>query len=299
MAYSSQSMRNFYPEFVVGGVTSTWVVIGTSPRCDYSSSVRVEFLASSTFGGKISLRVHPKVAEAFRALSAVFRAWNYEFRESAGGTVSCRKITGGTKTSLHAHGPAMDINPSKNRYRLTSGGGLIQWGLQTDMPKGMIADIEAIRTKNGKKVWEWGGRWTNIKDPMHFQASQCSPADLATGIDWKTVNGNPGEIEDDEMVLKNGDGGAAVQKFQQALLAWNPAALPNYGADGDFGGETEEWVRKYQQAADVTQTGQIDGLTGSLLSAYFGDGEGGYSKAEADSRFAGKIHPHSASTTVK
>lgn len=296
-------MRNLYPDFVVGGVTSTWVVTGSSPRCDYSSATRVEFLASSAFGGSIKLKVHPKCAEAFQALSAVFRAWNYEFRESAGGTVSCRKITGGTKTSLHAHGCAMDINPSKNRY--SSSSGLIQWGRQTDMPKGMIADVEAIRTKNGKPVFQWGGRWTNIKDAMHFQPSKCSPADLATGIDWSTVNGEPGENPgEDEMVLKNGhtpSPSAAVAKFQKALLRWNPNALPEHGADGDFGNETEEWVRKYQQAAEIDQTGQIDGTTGSLLSAYFDGGSGGdgYSKSEADSRFASKTHPHSAATTVK
>lgn len=297
MSYSSQSMRNFYPDFVVGGVSSTWVVYSNGPRCDYSSAVRVEFLASSAFDGSISLKVHPKAAEAFRSLSAIFRSWNYEFRESAGGTVSCRKITGGTRTSLHAHGCAMDINPSKNRYATSSG--VIQWGRQTDMPKGMITDIEAIRTKNGKAVWQWGGRWTNIKDAMHFQPSKCSPADLATGIDWSTVNGTPGEIEDDEMALKNGDEGAAVGKFQRALMVWNPAALPKYGADGDFGGETEEWVRKYQQAAEISQTGQIDGVTGSLLSAYFDDGGDGYSKSEADSKFASKSHPHKATTSVQ
>lgn len=259
-------MRNFYPEFIVGGVTSTWYVTGTRPKCSWATGKRVTFLASSALGGSISLIFHPKTEEAFRALSVVFNAHSYEFRETAGGSVSCRKITGGTKTTLHAHGVAMDINPSKNRYSTSRG--LIQWGRQTDMSKQMIADVEAIRTNNGKPVFEWGGRWYNIKDAMHFQVSKCSPNDLATGINWSTVNGEQGEVDD--MALKRGDKGNAVTKFQKALMAWDSRALPNFGADGDFGGETEEWVKHYQFAANVSQTGVIDGVTAALLTDYWG-----------------------------
>lgn len=186
---TSQQMRTWYPEFVVGGVDSMWNVTGTRPICDWSTGIKVNFLASAAMGGSVDLIVHPATADAFRALAAVFRAWNYEFRERSGGSVSCRKITGGTRTTLHAHGVAMDINPTANSYRVSVGA--IQWGRQTDMDPTMIAAIEAIRTVGGQPIFQWGGRWSNIKDPMHFECSRCSRADLEKGIDWSTVPNRP------------------------------------------------------------------------------------------------------------
>ena len=135
------------------------------------------------------------------------------------------------------------------------------------MPREMIEAIEAIRTKGGFPEFECGGRWANIKDPMHFQVSKCTRAQLMRGIDWATV------LEDDDdmgQTLKFGDRGNAIRKFQGALRMWNPNALPLYGADGDFGVETVEWVRRYQTAAQINPSGEIDGITGALLADYYG-----------------------------
>lgn len=91
-------------------------------------------------------------------------------------------------------------------------------------------------------------------------------------------------------------------------MAWNPDALPEFGADKDFGGETETWVRNYQTAADLSPTGTVDGLTGGFLLEYVADhADGGddaghidaYTKNESDVRFAGAGHPHAAITTIK
>lgn len=70
------------------------------------------------------------------------------------------------------------------------------------------------------------------------------------------------------MSLKRGDKGHAVTKHQNGLMAWNPDALPKFGADSDFGGETETWVKNYQKAADLDQTGVIDGVTSALIISY-------------------------------
>ena len=79
----------------------------------------------------------------------------------------------------------------------------------------------------------------------------------------------PPSMEDD-MALRRNDTGIAVTRHQRALIAWDANALPDFGADGDYGAETEAWVVKYQHAAQFDQTqdyeaGVIDGVTSSLL----------------------------------
>lgn len=217
---TTMTMRNRYPEFVVGGVTSDWVVIGDRPKCDYSTAKKVRLYAGGSFAaGFVDLLVHPSTHTYFQALASVFFHHRYSFNETAGGTVSCRKITGSTRTSLHAHGCAMDINPSKNGYRITSGGGLIQWGRQTDMTPQMIDDCKAIKTLDGYRPTQWGGEWSSIKDPMHFEPSNAPRASLEKGINYSTVKGwaeysawlkdggfAHATIEDDMFPLRYGDG---------------------------------------------------------------------------------------------
>lgn len=58
--------------------------------------------------------------------------------------------------------------------------------------------------------------------------------------------------------LRNGDSGADVEAVQKLLLKWDADCLPKYGADGDFGSETEKAVREYQ--ADKAL--EVDGIVG-------------------------------------
>lgn len=242
---TTQQMRNLYPELVIGGVDPLWNVLTGGPTCDWSRTVVVTFYAGGPFYplGKVNLRFHPTIAPWAEALAAVFYQHRYPFEETAGGSVSCRKITGGTKTSPHTHGVAMDINPSRNRYRTTLLGGLIQWGKETDMPMAMIVDAEAIRTVNGKPTTSWGGRWSNIKDPMHFEASKCVRSDLATGINYSTVagwaayrawlTGTPEPPEDD----------MRVREFVEGLAA-DPTRIDRLVAAGIIGGQASYWKGK-------------------------------------------------------
>lgn len=176
---TTQQIRESYPDFI-----TRWPTSSSGPRCDFSSAVPVLFPASASISstGRIALRVHPATRQIWRAMGAVLLHYGYEFRETAGGTLSCRRITGGSRTTLHAHGVAGDWNPSKNRYRISSG--VIQWGKHTDMPSAMVRAIEAIRMTNGRHPLEWGGRWWNIKDPMHYQLDQTkanlAPVNLAS-----------------------------------------------------------------------------------------------------------------------
>ena len=252
---STQQMRTMYPELIKS----------YNPLiCDYSQTTEIEFVAAGTFGSTVWLRFHPAVVEAYRALAAVFARWDYRFWDPAGGTVVCRPITGSWRTSLHAHGVALDINPSTNRYRIKAG--LVQWGRQTDMPKDMIVAAEAIRTKGGFLVFEWGGRWNTIKDPMHFQPSRCTRAQLERGIDWATVQGT---LEDED-TMKQGDRGKSVMKAQNYLNRWvtsRDIPEPVLDEDGNYGIHTANRVSLFQSWANLEPSGQIDPITIATLTA--------------------------------
>ncbi len=76
-------------------------------------------------------------------------------------------------------------------------------------------------------------------------------------------DGNPGGTGGGPVA--RGAAGVAVTRFQNALLAWNADALPEFGADGDYGEETEVWVRNFQTALDLPASGSVDGVTAALL----------------------------------
>jgi peptidoglycan hydrolase-like protein with peptidoglycan-binding domain len=65
-------------------------------------------------------------------------------------------------------------------------------------------------------------------------------------------------VFDNEMVLQNGSSGTAVRLIQESLLAQG-YDLPNFGADGIFGDETETAVRQFQIDAGAVA---LDGIIG-------------------------------------
>lgn len=67
--------------------------------------------------------------------------------------------------------------------------------------------------------------------------------------------------------LRRGDDGSAVRKMQEALLLWDAKCLPEYGADGDFGSETEKALKSYQKEAGLPVTGVYDEATRKALTS--------------------------------
>lgn len=61
--------------------------------------------------------------------------------------------------------------------------------------------------------------------------------------------------------LGRASAGAKVLEWQEMLLEWfgnkNVAALPEWGADGQFGDETVSWTQRWQQETDRTKSGQV------------------------------------------
>lgn len=79
-------------------------------------------------------------------------------------------------------------------------------------------------------------------------------------VDWSVVGGSA-----DPAGLRVGDAGEAVKAMQKLLLRWDAKCLPKYGADGDFGAETQAAVKAYQKAAGLTVTGVYDDATAKAL----------------------------------
>jgi hypothetical protein len=159
--------------------------------------------------GPDRIRVAPPTADAWDALARVILHHGYEIRTRDTDSYNCREITGGTGKSLHSFGIALDINSATNPFidHEAAGERLVRFSdkptqderardvrlgrADTDMLPAMIADVEAIKTRGGLQVFEWGGRWATRKDCMHFELD-VSPDELATGIDPSTVAGGSG-----------------------------------------------------------------------------------------------------------
>lgn len=67
--------------------------------------------------------------------------------------------------------------------------------------------------------------------------------------------------------LRRGDKGDDVRAMQRALMIWKSDCLPRWGADGDFGQETEDALRAYQASAGLPVTGIYDDATRTALTA--------------------------------
>lgn len=67
--------------------------------------------------------------------------------------------------------------------------------------------------------------------------------------------------------LRRGDKGADVTTMQRLLMVWRLDCLPKYGADGDFGSETETALRALQKAVGLPINGVYDSTTEKALKS--------------------------------
>jgi Putative peptidoglycan binding domain/D-alanyl-D-alanine carboxypeptidase len=242
-------------------------------------------MASIPFGPDTIL-VAPPTVDAWHALVNVLQANDYLIRTPDTDSYNCREIKGGGGRSLHSYGIALDVNWDTNPYKTTPDHRSVVFSnkatqrdraedvrlgrADTDMTPGMINDVLAIRTGNGKRVFEWGGNWTSIKDTMHFEID-VTPEDLATGIDQSSVKkpsagtgfphpGGGGVVipPDDGAPLSFGSRGARVSELQRALTA---RGLAVGQIDGIFGSNTRLALVSFQASQNLPQTAVADPAT--------------------------------------
>jgi hypothetical protein len=199
---------------------------------------------------------------AWLVLNDLLKKHGYATISGQTGAFNCRKITGGSDYSLHAYGIAADINWQSNPYGKK---------LVTDMPPAMVAEIKAIRTINGAKVFRWGGDYSNNKDAMHYEII-CTPADLATGL-HPVAAPDPQKVAQflrmlreaaDGPPLKKGDQGGRVGLLQTCL---NAKAGQGLIVDGDFGQKTHDSVNNALRLSGREENGIADKAVWELLFA--------------------------------
>ena len=152
--------------------------------------------------GPDRIRVAPPTIDAWRALATVIQAHGYQIRVDDTDSYNCRNIRNGVGKNLHSYGIALDVNWDTNPYKETPDERSVRYSdkstqaeraqdvrlgiADTDMTPAMIADVDKIATKNGRRVFQWGGHWTDRKTAMHFEIA-LSPQELAAGIDPGTI----------------------------------------------------------------------------------------------------------------
>jgi len=180
-------------------------------------------------------------APAVEAMNDVLVATGYEHPCDWTGSYMKRRIAGTSLWSWHSYGGAIDLdyggqNPDSPDHPLIDKNPhlhrRVPWGdpgfgTEFQLLEHQVKAVLAIRTMNGKPVWRWLG--TSIGDTMHFEPN-CSPADIATGIDTTTV-ADVGQEED-------------TMKYFLAIFAkWSYEDLEDMKDAGYWQGDTA-WYRK-------------------------------------------------------
>ena len=105
---------------------------------------------------------------------------------------------------------------------------------------------------NHSDVYHWFNRFGKTMDDVRKDVA------AALGI----TGGGNGSTLSWNGDLGKGDSGADVEKLQNALISLG-YKLPKWGADGDFGSETDEAVRKFQTDNKL----KVDGIAGQKTLA--------------------------------
>lgn len=109
-----------------------------------------------------------------------------------------------------------------------------------------------------------GAKYTDSPDYLKRGDILCTRTQGHTVV--VLSSGSKAEVAPVAQGLSRGDHGSAVTAMQEALLKWNPTCLPKYGADGDFGSETEKALRTFQESVALPITGVYDETTRKSLT---------------------------------
>lgn len=95
---------------------------------------------------------------------------------------------------------------------------------------------------------------TNLRDRTRTNnwGTGLAPAPSPGFAYWEI---GPLRVPTGNPLLMRGMTGLPVTRLQEALLAWRPGILPEWGADGGFGAETEAAVLEFQRSRGITRDG--------------------------------------------
>ena len=88
---------------------------------------------------------------------------------------NCRYVDGTTRWSEHAYGRAIDLNPIENPYIASSGTTSHRasrpYLRRSPYRRGMAVEGGVVVRAFAAVGWNWGGRWSGVRDYQHFSAS--------------------------------------------------------------------------------------------------------------------------------
>ena len=131
--------------------------------------------------------------------------------------------------------------------------------------KGRIGHVGIVYKVSGSKVYTIEGNTSGASSLVTNGGGVCKKSYSISSSyidgygrpDYSLVDGTSSNVNF-RPEIERGDEGAAVIELQKLLMIWNPGCLPEYGADGDFGEETEKAVKAFQKAFNL----EVDGIVG-------------------------------------
>ena len=193
------------------------------------------------------------------------------------GRMNCRKISGSSWWSQHSWNNARDIYPPKSIPYLSSNDGEYRAWLDA-VHAFIVANKEDLNVR--VLLWQVRSHYNHIHAdfwPRGWATPPCaggsprykypdgsvtSTATLINNYYGDLTPEQPPPTEED--VLRKGDKGPRVGKAQERLLALG-YELPVWGADEDFGNETEAAVKQFQGDRGLPQDGVLYSVDISLL----------------------------------
>ena len=221
-------------------------------------------------------------------------AWARECYPGAAslGIYNCRTVRGGSTTSLHGEGRALDLDPdgSRGANGFSVGRSLVARIGEHGARLGVQAVIynREIWSQRSPEGRYYGGVHPH-NDHLHIELTRAAGANLTLAT-LRAVLGGPEEA--DVYVVKMNDEGPRVTRAQTVVQAAGRAAglgdlLPKYGADGDYGDETAGAVNRVAKAAGLPEDGGtgLDVLVLDWCRMSLDRGSGGISQKAADERY--------------
>jgi peptidoglycan hydrolase-like protein with peptidoglycan-binding domain len=166
-------------------------------------------------------------------------------------------IEGSSTISNHASGTAIDLNADQHPM-----------GKSGTFSSAQVKRIQEILAFCGGVV-RWGGNYTGRKDEMHFEINASAAAVSRLAAKIRVAGGapvTPPPPPSNTNIVKKGDKGSEVVHIQQFLHDTFPAYKDSVSVkpgqlitvDGDFGDQTEAWVKEFQTRTNI----DVDGIVG-------------------------------------